>query len=125
MMRFLRKAHLHLGVFFAPLLLFFILTGWVQTVDPDRRKGTNDSDDWISRLTRVHVEQYLPSKDAEGYNTRIFTALVVVMSIALTATVLLGIYLAFRTLKTPWAVLISLSLGIVVPALILLTSRTR
>lgn len=125
MMRFLRRAHLHLGVFFAPLLLFFILTGWYQTVTPDRRKGTEDSDDWVSRLTRVHVEQYLPSKDAEGYSTRSFRVLVVVMSLALTATILLGVFLAFRTLKSPWAVWASFSLGIVVPVLILLASRTR
>lgn len=125
MMRFLRRAHLHLGVFFTPLLLFFILTGWYQTVTPDRRKGASDSDDWTSRLTRVHVEQYLPSKEAGGYSTKAFTALVVVMSLALTATVLLGVFLAFRTLKSPWAVLLSFSLGILIPVLSLLLSRTR
>jgi hypothetical protein len=80
--RAIRRAHLHLGVFFAPLLLFFVLTGWYQTVTPDRRKGAADSDDWVSRLTRVHVEQYFPSKSAEGYSTSLFTTLVVVMSIA-------------------------------------------
>lgn len=125
MMRFLRRAHLHLGVFFSPLLLFFVLTGWYQTANPDRRKGVNDSDDWISRLNRVHVEQYLPSKDAEGYSTRPFTYLVAVMSVALTATLILGVYLAFRSVKSPWAVIASFSLGILVPAMILLLSRTR
>lgn len=125
MMRILRRAHLHLGVFFAPLLLFFVLTGWYQTANPDRRKGTNDSDDWVAHLTRVHVEQYLPSKTAEGYSTKAFTVLVVAMSVALTATTLLGLYLAFRTVKSPWPLLASLALGLIVPTLILLLSRTR
>ena len=35
----LRRLHLYLGVFFAPMLLFFILTGWYQTAYPDRRKS--------------------------------------------------------------------------------------
>jgi hypothetical protein len=117
MTRFLRKLHLHLGVFFSPLLLFFILTGWYQTANPDRRKGVNDSDDWASRLARVHVEQYFPSKAAEGYSTK--------MSIALSITILLGVYLAFRSLKNPWLVALSFLLGIGVPALILRLSQTR
>lgn len=124
-MRFLRKLHLHLGVFFAPLLLFFVLTGWYQTVTPDRRKGDEDSNDWPSRLARVHVEQYYPSKAAEGYSTRGFRLLVVVMSVALSATILLGVFLAFRSLKNPWLVTLSFFLGIVVPVLILRLSQTR
>lgn len=125
MKRLLRRLHLHLGVFFAPLLLFFVLTGWHQTVQPDRRKGTTDSDDWISRLNRVHVEQYYPSESAEGYSTRLFTVLVVVMSAALTATVLLGVILAFQVLKARWAVWLSLGLGFVIPAVVLWAGQTR
>lgn len=124
-MRLLRRIHLHLGVFFTPLLLFFVLTGWYQTVTPDRRKGATDSDDWISRMTRVHVEQYYPSKTAESYSTRLFTALVVVLSLALSATVLLGVVLAFQALRSPWAVWLSLVLGFVVPLLTLWLGQKR
>ena len=119
MARALRRAHLHLGVFFAPLLLFFVLTGWYQTVTPDRRKGATDSDDWTSRLSRVHVEQYLPSKSAEGYSTFLFKFLVVVMSIALSATVAIGVLLAFQVQKSRWQVWLSLMLGVIVPIVIL------
>ncbi|MCC6231434.1 MAG: hypothetical protein IT580_02260 [Verrucomicrobiales bacterium] len=118
-MRWLRRTHLHLGVFFAPLLVFFVLTGWHQTANPDRRKGSQDSDDWISRMNRVHVEQYYPTRSAEGYSTKAFSALVAVMSIALVATVLLGVALAFRMLKAKWAVWLSLGLGVAVPMLTL------
>ncbi len=121
----LRRLHLHLGVFFTPLLLFFVLTGWYQTVAVDRRKGTQDSDDWISRLTRVHVEQYFPSKAAEGYSTRWFSALVVAMSVAATATVAIGVYLAFRSIRSPWMVCLSLALGFLLPAVILRLSQSR
>jgi len=119
MVRWLRRVHLHLGVFFAPLLVFFVLTGWYQTVTPDRRKGVADSDDWLSRMNRVHVEQYYPSKTAEGYSTRPFTALVVGMSAALVATTLLGVVLAFKTTKRQGLIWISLALGFIVPAVFL------
>ena len=118
-LRWLRRVHLYLGVFFAPLLLLFVLTGWLQTVSPDRRKGVADDDSWTSRLSRVHVEQYYPSKSAEGYSTKLFTGLVVVMSVALTATVLAGVVLAFQVLKARWAVWASLALGVLVPVLTL------
>ncbi len=125
MTRLLRRTHLHLGVFFAPLLLFFVVTGWHQTANPDRRKGTNDSEDWVSRLNRVHVEQYYPTKSAEGYSTRMFSALVALMSVALIATVVLGVALAFQALKSKWAVWLSLGLGIAVPMLTLWLGQRR
>lgn len=125
MKRALRRVHLHLGVFFAPLLLFFVVTGWYQTAFPDRRKGVQDSDDWLSRLNRVHVEQYYPSEKAEGYSTRWFSALVAVMSVALVVTVLLGVVLAFQVLKARWAVGLTLAMGILLPVLALWVGQKR
>ncbi len=119
MKRVLRRTHLYLGVFFAPLLMFYVLTGWYQTVNPDRRKGIGDSDDWVSRLSRVHVEQYYPSRTAEGYSTTLFRGVVVAMSAALCLTVILGVVLAFQVLKARWAVWLVLCLGIIVPVLTL------
>ena len=118
-MKKLRRIHLYLGCFFAPLLIFYVLTGWYQTVNPDRRKGVNDSLDLVSRLARVHVEQYYPAESATGYTTRWFRALVVVMAIALVSTVVLGIILAFRTSRSQWPVWVSLALGVVLPAVVL------
>jgi hypothetical protein len=119
----LRRLHLYLGCFFAPLLLFFIVTGWYQTVNPDRRKGVSDSDTIISRMNRVHVEQYYPSQTAEGYSTKWFTWLVVAMSVALIITTLLGIVLAFRFSKHKLPVWLSLLFGLAVPMLVLWLSQ--
>ena len=118
-MKTLRRVHLYLGCFFAPLLVFYVTTGWYQTVNPDRRKGVADSTDLISRLSRVHVEQYYPTESATGYATGWFRALVVTMAVALMVTVILGIILAFRTSRNKWPVWISLALGIVLPVLLL------
>ena len=118
-MKTLRRVHLYLGCFFAPLLLFYVATGWYQTVNPDRRKGVGDSSDLISRLSRVHVEQYYPTESGTGYSTFFFRLLIVLMAIALITTVSLGIVLAFRTSRNKWPVWFSLGLGIALPVILL------
>ncbi|PYJ58217.1 MAG: hypothetical protein DME24_17180 [Verrucomicrobia bacterium] len=118
-MKTLRRVHLYLGCFFAPLLLFYVITGWYQTVNPDRRKGVSDSQDLVSRLSRVHVEQYYPTQSASGYSTRLFRVFIVIMANALIATVILGIILAFRTSRNKWPVWLSLALGVTLPVILL------
>ena len=118
-MKRIRRIHLYLGCFFAPLLIFYVATGWYQTVNPDRRKGVADSNDLISRLNRVHVEQYYPTESAVGYSTYLFRGLVVGMVIALVTTVALGLVLAFRTSRRKWPVWLSLALGLVLPIVLL------
>ena len=118
-MKTLRRVHLYLGCFFAPLLLFYVITGWYQTVNPDRRKGVGDSTDFISRLSRVHVEQYYPTESASGYSTYLFRGMIVIMAVALMTTVILGVILAFRTSRNKWPVWLSLVLGIVLPIVLL------
>ncbi|HXT41530.1 MAG TPA: hypothetical protein VN887_16105 [Candidatus Angelobacter sp.] len=118
-MRTLRRIHLYLGCFFAPLLIFYVATGWYQTVNPDRRKGVGDSTDFVSRLNRVHVEQYYPTDSASGYSTYLFRCLVVAMAVALIITIVLGIILAFRTIRHKWPVWLSLALGILLPIVML------
>lgn len=117
-MRNLRKIHSLLGVFFAPLLLFYILTGWYQTVVHDRLKSPGDAETIVEKLRTVHVDQVYPSSHEITHpsSPKSFQVLVVIMAIALVVTILLGIVLAFRTSKKPWPTLISLALGVLVPA---------
>ena len=124
-MKSLRRIHLYLGCFFAPLLLFYVATGWYQTVNPDRRKGVSDSLDLVSRLNRVHVEQHFPTEAASGYSTYAFRFLVVVMSVALITTLSLGIILAFRTSRNKWPIWLSLVLGILLPVVLLWLGQKR
>lgn len=124
-MKSLRRLHLYLGCFFAPLLLFFILTGWYQTLSVDRRKGVGEAETWIERLRSVHVDQIYPTEAAMGYSPRLFKWLVVIMAIALTVTVILGIVLAFRSIRQRWLVWLSLGMGIVFPMLLLWLGQRR
>lgn len=118
-MKAVRKLHLYLSVFFAPLLVFFIGTGWYQTISTQRNKLLGEQDTFVSKLTAVHVDQIYPKPEAAGeYSTLLFKSFVIAMSICLLVTIGLGIYLAFRTSRA-WSVSISLVLGILLPALFL------
>jgi hypothetical protein len=118
-MKFLRRLHLYLGCFFAPMLLFYVATGWYQTVTIDRRKGLGEAETWVDRMRSVHVDQIYPADSAMGYSPKLFQLLVVLMSVALLVTIVLGVILAFRSIRQRWLVWLSLGLGIAVPALLL------
>lgn len=121
----LRRVHLHLGCFFAPLLLFYVLTGWYQTVNPDRLKSPSEAETFLQKVRTVHVDQIYPGSDEIGApsSPKWFQRLAVTMCVAATATVLLGVILAFRTLRHPWPVWLSLGLGFAVPILVLWLGR--
>jgi hypothetical protein len=118
-MKLLRQIHLFLGCFFAPVLIFFVCTGWYQTVTHDRKKGLGDAETWVDRLSTVHVDQIYPGAEAQSFSPAGFKAFVIAMSIALLATTLLGIFLAFRFSRRKWLVGLSLVLGFAVPMLLL------
>jgi len=121
MIRLLRRWHTYLGVFFAPLLLFFVLTGWLQTAYPNRSKNSSDAISLIQKARVLHTEDVYP---VSGDRTRIikpiyFKYLVYAMAIGLATTIMIGVYLAFRSVRNKWVVVASLALGILVPVLAL------
>ena len=118
-MRKLRRLHTYLGCFFAPLLLFFLLSGWYQTVTPNRQKGHGELGDWKARVTSVHVDSIYPTESANRYSPTLFRALVVVMAVALIVTLLLGVTLAVRFTPKKGPVWTSLALGLAIPLLFL------
>ena len=119
LMTTMRRAHLHLGCFFAPILLFFVGSGWYQTMNPDRRKGPGEAEAVLDRLRSVHADSLLPSATANGYATGPFRYFVGVMAVALILTTVLGIVLAFRLNRRKWLVALSLVMGLVVPSALL------
>jgi hypothetical protein len=115
----LRRLHLYLGVFFAPMLLFFIVTGWYQTAFQDRRKSVFEANAVMDRLRAVHADQTFPVASANSYSTVAFKWLIYLMSAALIITLVLGLVLAFRTMKAKWLVWLMLGLGLLAPVLCL------
>lgn len=124
-MRFVRQLHLYLSVFFAPLLIFFIGTGWLQTVSTQRNKTLGEQDTFLTKLTSVHVDQIYPDEAAAEYSTTLFKCLVVAMAICLLISIALGIYLAFRSTRRKWTVILCLVAGVLLPVLFLWFGQVR
>jgi hypothetical protein len=125
MLKSFRRLHLYLGVFFAPLLLFFIVSGWYQTANPDRRKGPDEARAFWDRMRYVHVEQILPSEKVESYSSLWMRWMVYLMAAALVVTILLGVVLALRAIKAQWLVWLVLALGFAVPLALLWLGQKR
>src|SRR5436189_4692111 len=111
-MKNVRRWHLFLSCFFAPMLLFYVATGWYQTLSQDRNKNSAEAQTLRAKLTSIHVDQIYPSEKAESFSPTLFKILVVLMSISLIITIALGIYLAFTVGRPKWAVWVSLVLGV-------------
>ena len=125
-MNLVRKLHLYLSVFFAPLLIFYIGTGWYQTFRTQRNKLLGEQDTFVSKLTAVHVDQVYPKPEVPGeYSTVLFKSFVVAMSVCLLVTIALGIYLAFRTNRRAWPVSLALLFGLILPMLFLWLGQPR
>ena len=126
-MKLLRRLHLYLGCFFAPLLLFYILTGWYQTLNPNRLKSPSEAETLLQKFRVVHSDQIFPSENEldKPSSPKKYRALVVVMSIASTVMILIGLVLAFKTLRQQWPVWLSLVLGVVLPAFLLWLGQGR
>lgn len=119
MNRWFRRLHTFLSVFFSPLLMLFVVTGWWQTVTVNRNKGLGFGSSWIEKLSTIHVDNYFPLAGAHNYSTDLFKVLVVIMCIGFMFTTLLGLVMAFRFAKRKASLVLIMIAGILVPIALL------
>lgn len=119
-MRQLRRWHTLLGVFFAPLLFFFVGSGWYQVVDRDRLKDPGEAETLVQKFRVVHTDQLYPKTGAlRQPSPKAFRVLTVAMSIAILVTTLLGILLAYRAFRPRWMFWLMFLGGVLVPVALL------
>ena len=115
----LRAIHTGLGVFFSPLLLLFIVTGWWQTFATDETKDHGPVNAFLARLSDIHTDDYFKHHAGEPHSSGHFKLYVSCMAVTLIVSILLGLALACQTGKQArWASL-AFALGVAVPAVIL------
>ncbi len=119
MNRWLRRLHTFLSVFFSPLLILFVVTGWWQTVTVNRNKGLGFGSSWIEKLSTIHIDNYFPLAGVHNYSTDLFKVLVVITCIGFLFTSILGLVMAFRFAKRKASLVIILVAGVLVPILLL------
>jgi hypothetical protein len=115
----LRKLHLWLGVFFSPLLLLFIITGWWQTFATDDTKDHGAVNAFLAQLSNIHTDDYFREHAGAHHSSAHFKLLVGLMAATLIITILLGLALACQNRKQmAWSAL-AFALGILIPVLVL------
>jgi hypothetical protein len=146
-MKQLRRVHNYLGVFFAPVIIVFALSGALQTFRLQETRGYGGTPPgWIVALASFHKDQALPragpaGEDADhdrprppegarppeegrkgggGRSNLPLKLFVVALSTALVASTLLGVLIALNNRTTRTTSLLLLGLGAVLPILLLL-----
>ena len=101
-----------------PLWVFLSLT-------LNRTKIPGEAEGLIAKLREVHVNQVFPAESVMGYRTWLYKTAVVAMSIALIATVVLGVVMAFQVHRKKWPIWLALALGVLFPVLALWLGQRR
>jgi len=119
----MRNIHLYLGVFFAPLLLFFLISGSWQTFNLHEASKSGDyvPPAIIKSLSQVHKDQRL-GDNKKFPSSMPFRCLIVLMSVGLLVTTILGVVMAFKYTHA-WIVWACLIFGFIIPIVLLWISR--
>jgi hypothetical protein len=117
----IRQLHLYLGCVFAPLLVFFAVSGAWQTFDlhRSRKDGSYSAPPILVRLSHVHQDQSLPPGGSLPHHSTPFRWFVFLMALGFVATAILGVVMAFKFTRERWVVWLCLGVGLILPVLLL------
>ena len=105
-MQKLRSIHLYLGCMFAPLLLFFAISGIWQTLGFQSQ--------FLQKLSSIHTERgWKDGSELGSFPLRVF---VIVMAVSFILTTILGVIMAVNFGRNHKAAFYCLALGVVIPA---------
>ena len=118
-MRLLRQLHLYLGCFFAPMLIFFAVTGSWQIFN--WHESTKDHSYIAPRalivLSDIHKDAHIPpTKRASPAPVRYF---MFAGALGLVTTTVIGVIMAYRFSRKPIVATICLGVGALFPAVLL------
>ena len=117
-MNFLRRIHLYLGCFFAPMLLFFSVSGIWQVYGFQWADGPNI----LTYLSTIHMGHQLFFKDpakAYTFTSPYLELFVVLMAVSLVISIILGVIMAFKFGRGTIA-LTSLAAGALIPLILII-----
>ncbi len=119
-MTFLRQIHLYLGCLFAPILIFFAVTGSWQIFnwhESDRQPGGYVAPRMLSTLSDIHKNGHIPpTKRNSPAPVRYF---MFVAATGLVLTTIIGVIMAYRFSRKPIVATVCLIIGTVLPAALL------
>jgi hypothetical protein len=111
----LRRWHLYLGVLFAPIIVFFAITGMLQTFGLHEGSGANA---WIAHAAAIHKDaRWSLQRGAEPSHPLQF--FVLCMAIGLVVSSAIGVYMAWSMRKQRVVVIALLAAGALLPVIAL------
>ena len=122
MQKVLRRAHLLLGCFFAPALLYFAASGAWQVFGWDRMLKNREPQpvrETLHAWSNPHVYASAPTSKVQASPSSAFKWFAVCMAAGFALTALIGVYLAFKFFRPRWLVALVIAGGIAIPTLML------
>jgi hypothetical protein len=118
-MKSLRSLHLYLGCLFAPMLIFFAVTGSWQLFNwHESKKGkTYTAPPSLAALSFVHKDAHIPG--TPGRQATPLRYFMLASAVGLVVTTVIGIVMAYRFSNRPLVASICLLAGIALPGLLL------
>ena len=118
-MQLWREIHLYLGCLFAPILIFFAVTGaWQLYRWNDNTKNGYTAPPALKMMSAIHKDQNLGGKKHSVYTP--LRSFMFLSAAGLVLTTALGIFMAFRCARNVFAPILCLGAGIIIPVAILL-----
>jgi CDP-diglyceride synthetase len=121
-MKTLRQVHLYLGCLFAPMIIYFALSGAWQVYRFNNVPKTEPASglrSFFHELSKPHTDSTLPGKDPKGSRSGAFNIIALLMALGLIVTTSLGLTLAFRFGKNQNLVWLAVTVGVALPLLLL------
>jgi hypothetical protein len=121
-MKALRQLHLYLGCIFAPLIIYFCLSGTWQLLrlnDIPKNEPPSAVHSVLHELSKPHTTSTLPSSNPKTEASVAFTGIALLMGLGMIATASIGIALAVRYGRSPKLVWLCLGAGVTVPLILL------
>ena len=118
-MKFLRTLHLYLGCLFAPMLIFFAVTGSWQLFNwhESTKDKTYTAPPALAALSFIHKDAHIPG--TPGRKPTPLRYFMLATAAGLIATAVIGIIMAYRFSQRPSVATICLLMGIALPGLLL------
>lgn len=114
----LRSVHRWAGLFFAPMIVLFAITGMLQVLGAGDWTMPNWMYSLYDAIEDAHQNQYLRKDTALQQAAK---GLAVVMCLALSLTATLGVVMAYKMFpKKRVLITVVLALGVLIPAVLLL-----
>jgi hypothetical protein len=107
----IRNVHLYLGCFFAPMLIFFAVSGTWQELHLQWHN------DFLNLLSTIHTGNGLKSRPS-NLSSSYLIWFTVLMAASLVLNIILGIIMAFRFGRST-LVLASIAAGVILPLLLI------